>query len=300
MTNSETNRSTAAVAGRSGPDGEGRLGLPWRITIVFITVTVIWLLIGYVNQLAFGPGYERLGHVVNAVLATVLTVPAIVLARRSLDKRPLAGLGLPSLRTGWRSFLIGMGCYLIPAGIGLGVALILGWVEISLTTSLTDLMALLIGLVALVFLYEALPEELVFRGYIYRNLTTSFPRWIAVGGQALLFALWGVAIGAGPAVGRVVFFFVVAGVIGMIRAITGDIWACVGFHLAFQTVQQLFGGGWASDAFAVSSPQTLEQVVLGIIPLSLAILILEIVVRKDTDWRARDPEPDPIEEDRIK
>lgn len=297
MTNSDTNRSTAAVAGSSGPNGEGRLGVPWRVTIVFLTVTVIWLLIGYVNQLAFGPEYERLGHVVNAVLATVLTVPAIVLARRSLDKRPLAGLGLPSLQTGRRSFLIGMGCYLIPAGIGLGVALGFGWVEVSLTVSFTQLLVLLSGLVALVFLYEALPEELVFRGYIYRNLNTSFPRWIAVGGQAVLFALWGVAIGASPTVNGAVFFFFVAIVIGMIRAITGDVWACVGFHLAFQTIQQLFRGGWTANAFVVTAPQTLEQVVLGFIPISLAVLILEIVVRKDTDWRARDP--DPIEEDRF-
>ena len=81
----------------------------------------------------------------------------------------------------------------------------------------------------------------------------------------------------------------------MIRAITGDVWACVGFHLAFQTVLQLFSGGWAADAFAVSASQTLEQFVFGLIPISLAILVLEIIVCKDTDWRARDPEPAPIE-----
>lgn len=293
MSRSNLNRLSADEE-QSGSNG-GRLGVAWRITVVFIATALIWLFIGYVYQSVFGSGYDRLGHVINAVLATVLTVPVVVLARRFLDKRPLAGLGLSPLQVGWRSFFIGMGCYLIPAGIGLGAALVLGWVEISLTTSLSNFMALLIGLVVLVLLYEALPEELVFRGYIYRNLNMSLPRWIAVGGQALLFTLWGIAIGASLTVDRIVFFFLVAIVIGMIRAITGDVWACVGFHLAFQTVQQLFSGGWAADAFAVSAPQTLEQFVFGLIPISLAILVLEIIVRKDTDWRACAPESAPIE-----
>lgn len=298
MVEADSNRSAVVDGRRSGANDERRLGLFRRIAVVFVAVTLIWLLIVYVNQLSFGPGYARLGHGVNAVLATALAVPTIVLARRFLDKRPLAGLGLPPLRTGWRSLLIGMGCYLIPAGIGLVAVLSVGWVEISLDTSIANLVAVFFSLVVLVFLYEALPEELIFRGYIYRNLNTSFPRWSAVGGQAVLFSLWGIAIGATLTVNRVVFFFFVAIVIGMIRAITGDIWACIGFHLAFQTVQQLFGGAWAGDVFVVSAPETLEMVVFGLIPIALAVLTLEIIVRKETDWRARNPDTVPVERDR--
>ncbi len=43
----------------------------------------------------------------------------------------------------------------------------------------------------------------------------------------------------------------------------------------------------------------LKQVVLGIVPLSLAILISEIIVGKDTDWRAHGPEPVSVEEGRF-
>lgn len=43
-----------------------------------------------------------------------------------------------------------MACYRISAGIGLTGALALGWVEISLATSLPDLVALLFGLLCLV------------------------------------------------------------------------------------------------------------------------------------------------------
>lgn len=291
-TNDDSTSSRDTTDGnRPRRDAGRRIGLFWRIAIVFAGVTLIWLLIGYVNQTVFGPGYDRTAHVVNAVLATLLTVPLVVVARRGLDERPVAGLGFPSLRTGWRSLLLGMGCYLLPAGIGLTAVLALGRVEISLDTSIIELLPLLVGLIVLVLLYEALPEELVFRGYIYRNLAASVPRWSAVIGQAILFSLWAVAIGAAPGLERVTIFVFMAIVLGMIRVITGDVWACIGFHLAFQTVQQLFAGQWADDPFAVSDPGILEMIVFGLVPLSLAILVLELVVRDETDWRAHDPDP---------
>ncbi|GAB7019468.1 CPBP family glutamic-type intramembrane protease [Halostagnicola bangensis] len=155
------------------------------------------------SRAAFGAGYDRTGHVMSAVLATVLTVPVVVLARHVLDRRPWAGLGLSPLRSGWRSFLIGTACYLLPAAVGLTAVVALGWVEITLVASLSELLLLVASLMVLVFLYEAFPEELVFRGYLYRNLATAYPQRLAVGGQAVLFTLWAVAIGAAPTVERV-------------------------------------------------------------------------------------------------
>lgn len=80
------------------------------------------------------------------------------------------------------------------------------------------------------------------------------------------------------------------------RCKTGDVWACIGFHLAFQTVQQFFGGAWAGDALVVSTPGTLERIVFGLVPIALAVLVLELVVREDTDWGALDPDPVSIED----
>lgn len=288
MTNSSSERAAGADGDRPR-DTDRRLSLLWRVAIVFAAVTLIWLVILYGNRLAFGPDYDRTAHVVSAVLATALTLPVIVLARRFLDRRPWAGLGLTPLRSGWRSFLIGAACYLLPAAIGLTAVVALGVVEITVDASLVELLVLVGSLLVLAFLFEAFPEELVFRGYIYRNLTTAYPRWAAVGGQAVLFTLWGVAIGAAPTVGRVGVFLAVAAVIGAIRVITGDVWACIGFHLAFQTVQQLFaGGGWTGDPFVVSNPGTLEFVAFGIVPFAFALSVLELFVENDTDWRARE------------
>lgn len=299
VTNADRDRSSAS----GDPDGTSpqidsdRLGLPWRILLVFVGVTLIWLLIGYVNQTAFEPGYDQTGHVASAVIATLLTVPLIIFARRRVDGRPLSGLGLSPLRAAWRPLILGMGCYLLPAGLGLAAALSLGWVEISLEVSIPELLVVLVSLAVLVFLYEAFPEELVFRGYLYRNLNASIPRWAAVGGQAILFVAWAVAIGAAPTAERMFIFLFMAIVIGMIRAITGDVWVCIGFHLAFQTVQQLFGGQWAGNPFAVSDPGTLEMLAFGLIPLALAVSTLVLLVREETDWRAVDPDLAPAEAD---
>ncbi|GAB7019467.1 hypothetical protein [Halostagnicola bangensis] len=66
--------------------------------------------------------------------------------------------------------------------------------------------------------------------------------------------------------------------------ITGDVWACIGFHVTFQTVQQLFAGGWAGDAFVVTNPGTLEMIAFGIVPFALSLVVLELFVDTETDW----------------
>ena len=44
--------------------------------------------------------------------------------------------------------------------------------------------------------YEAFPEEITFRGYVYRNLNTRFPRWLALVLQVVMFVLAPIAVTA--------------------------------------------------------------------------------------------------------
>ena len=54
----------------------GRLGLFWRVVIVFLAVTLVWLFIVQVLGPFFGPAYSnRVGHVVRALLTSALAVP---------------------------------------------------------------------------------------------------------------------------------------------------------------------------------------------------------------------------------
>jgi membrane protease YdiL (CAAX protease family) len=142
-----------------------------------------------------------------------------------------------------------------------------------------------LALMLLVFLYEALPEEFVFRGYLYRNLATALPRWAAVLAQAGLFALFGLAVGAASTVDRVVLFFGFAVVQGAIRAVTDTLWAPIGFHLAFQTTEQIFGSSW--DAFTVSDLALLQEVALGLVPLLLGVPVIQLLWRSGAGRRLR-------------
>lgn len=268
---------------RTSPDS--RLALHWRILIVFAGTVLVWLFLYHGALL--GRDYDRPTHVARAVLTTVLIVPLVVAARRLLDRRPWTGLGLPSLRTGWRRLLLGMACWLIPAGIGFALCLGFGWVQISLRTSATDALRVAALLVVLVFLYEALPEELIFRGYLQRNLATRLPVWQAVIGQSMLFTLFGFLVGAATSLDRLLLFFVFALLLGGFRVATGDIWAGIGFHVAFQTVAQLFGDVGA--VFEVTGSDVLGVVAMGAIPFALGWTVIKRLHRDRLNWQAREP-----------
>lgn len=272
----------------------GRLNLFGRVAVVFLAVTLVWLFVTQGLGSFFGPAYpDRVGHAVRAVLTSALVVPLIFLARRYLDRRSWEGLRFTSLRTGWRWLLFGMVFWLVAAGLGLVVTVVLGWTRISLGTPSVGILLLFLYLPVLVFLYEALPEELIFRGYLYRNLSARYARWVSVLAQATLFTLWGAAIGAAGSVDRVVLFFTFSVALGILRVISGNLWATIGFHLAFQWVTQLVSAAVREGSLQIAEQPTLELVVFWFFPIVLGsiALIAASVVRGDADWRGHDPDP---------
>ncbi|MGW4464292.1 CPBP family intramembrane glutamic endopeptidase [Micromonospora sp. NPDC004704] len=271
--------------------GDRRIGLGWRVLIVLVAGVVIWRSVYGVAEWIFGSGYDRAGHVFRAVAITALVVPMVVLARRFLDRRPWAGLRLAPPSQGWRPLLVGAAAYLVPLPIGLAVVLGLGWATLSVHASVGEVVLSAAGLLLLVLLYEALPEELIFRGYLYRNLVTAVPAWLAVCAQAVLFSLFGLALGADA--GRAVIFLGFGFVLGLIRMVTGSLWAPIGFHLLFQTCAQLAGPDW--DLVTVTNRETLEIAALGTIPIGLGAVAIRLLHRHPAvDQTAREPDPAPI------
>ncbi len=280
--------SSQLVRGNLSGHGAALLPLIWRITIVFSAATCIWLFMHEIANTVFGTDYSRSSHTFRAVITSLLVIPLIVLARRFLDRRPWNGLGLSHFRIGWRPLLIGMICWLIPAVIGLVVCVALGWTEITLNEPIGNTLLLTFGLMLLVFIYEAFPEELIFRGYFYQNLATAMPRWLAVLGQAILFVLWGLANGGPNSIERSVLFFVAATILGVFRVVTGSVWASIGFHLAFQTTTQLFGT--IGNQFTISDPDTLSMFAFGVLPFATGISFLRMFYKSRPDWFNRESE----------
>ena len=174
---------------------------------------------------------------------------------------------------------------MVAAGLGLTLTLALGWARIAVSTPDAGIVLLALYLPLLVFFYEALPEELIFRGYFYRNLASRYALWLAVVLQAVLFTLFGAAVGAAGSVDRVILFFTFSIVLGILRVVTDSLWASIGFHLAFQWVTQLYSAAVRQGSLQVGGLEaqaTLDLVVFWIFPIVLGSIVLIVMstVRK--------------------
>lgn len=263
----------------------------FRVAVVWLALLVIWLCLGQLRAAFWGEGYSLPGHVMSALLATLLTVPLLIAARRWLDGGTLVGLGLALSPAAIKPFIVGALAFLIPSALGFALVIGLGWVAIAPTAPVAEILAFVPLLIVLVFLFEALPEELAFRGYVYSALAEKHTRIVAVLVQAVLFALWGaalwmIAVGGIP-LDRLVLFFAIGVVLGMVRVTTGSVWAAIGLHTAFQTVAQLVLH-LERGHFTIDNSRWVELLALGIIPFSFAVLLVSLVYRRPVVWRGRE------------
>lgn len=261
-----------------------------RVGLVWVAMVAIWLLLFLLREVIWGTGpggYSIGGHVTSAVLASLLAVPMVVVARRVLDGETVKSLGLDlSLSAVWY-FMSGALAFLLPSALGFAIVIGMGWTSVTPIAPIAEIALFVPALIGLVFIYEALPEELAFRGYIQVNLQSRLRYWGAIVAQAVLFALWGAALwtittGAG-APDRLVMFFFIALVLGMVRAATGSVWTSIGLHVAFQTVAQLLLNTERGH-FSVEGVAMLQLVAIGVVPFSLAVLVVEVLNR-----RAKEP-----------
>lgn len=292
--NQHSSPSEDAVHDRRNHKDESRPTLFWRTAIVFIVVVLIWLVVGEGLGSLSGSAYaDRVGHAIRAVVTSVLVVPLIFFGRRYLDRRPWKGLHLISLRVGWRSALFGAAFWLVAAGLGAMVTLTLGWARIDVGAPSVEIILLALYLPVLVFLYEAFPEELIFRGYFYRNLADRYARWVAIVGQAGLFTLFGIAIGASGSVDRIILFFTFSSILGVLRVITDNLWTSIGFHLAFQWVAQFTAAAVRDGFVQIEGQPMLELVAFWLFPIVFGciVLVAASVRRGHTSWREPDPDP---------
>ena len=160
----------------------------------------------------------------------------------------------------------------IPAAVALIGAVLLGWAEVAVPAPAGEALLKLTALIALVFLSEALPEELIFRGYIQSRLMALTGPWGGVLLQAAIFTLFAYLIGAAPDPMQLGFIAGFGAALGVLRAATGSVWASMGFHLVFIAIQQGSGGGWALVSLGMAP--MIQQIALAIVPISVVIAVL--------------------------
>nr|NLD41138.1 CPBP family intramembrane metalloprotease [Actinomycetales bacterium] len=274
-----------------------QLPLVTRLFVVSAGALAIWLSMTALGTVVWGEETPLERHLANALWVFVLACLLVILARLFLDRRTVETLGLIRGRTALRDLLYGALTFLVPAVMGLAVAMAAGWLQITIDATPSESVGALLLVIALVLAYEAVPEELVFRGYIHRNLTAAMAPWLAVLVQALLFTafgtfLWVVTAGWGVFVERLMLFFGMGVVLGCIRHISGSLWAAIGFHLAFQVVMQAALGG-RYLAVSVSNPQVFT-IATAVVAFVAATALAGFMWRGEQNWTQ--PEPDAVPE----
>ena len=214
------------------PD-EPRLRAGWRLFLHLLLIIPIGMLTGAAFKVLFPfwNGGALQGQLINLVVMT----GSVYIARRWLDKRPFASLGLEVSPQMWKDLLIGIAITFVQMGFIYAVMYALGWItfegfawEFESASSVTS------GLVGMlvVFILVGWNEELLSRGYQLQNLAAGINLFWGVVISSAVFgilhlgnpnATWISAVG--------IFFAGIYLAYGYTR--TKQLWLPIGLHIGW-------------------------------------------------------------------
>ncbi|NVK52847.1 MAG: CPBP family intramembrane metalloprotease [Flavobacteriaceae bacterium] len=223
-----------------------------RIMIALLVLLVSMILaITIVSSLADNLTIDR--YLLQGLILSSLIITSIWFIRTKLDKRHPHSIGVGILSQALLKFGLGLGLFLIPITITIITTILFDWATITFNT--VTLMPILVSVLAIV-LFEAIPEEFIFRGYIYSNLNTIFKRWKASLITIGLFIAFpiiivqiqrvlGIEVQIGNASAITLKYLITLLLFSLfvqyLRVLTNSIWAGVGFHLFIVFMNRLMG-----------------------------------------------------------
>jgi len=229
-----------------------RVAAAWGLGLVALT-TAGWIGRQLAASLGGGP---RLRALLPALVMSGIVLAGVWWLRTRRDRRALEGLGLQGGARAAMYFAIGSGLILVPTILTVACTAAFGWATLSVNDA-PGIATISAMAVAAAFFGEALPEEVLFRGYIYRTLNTSMRRWTAGVATSVLFVLapvvsalvqqhlLGMDVRLGNAshltAGYVTAVFVLGCIQQYLRILTNSTWTCVGFHLVFLLANRIVG-----------------------------------------------------------
>ena len=245
---------------------------------------------------------ESLRYSSQAILMAGLVFFGIQLMRIKFDKSQRIHIGFGRFQPSVLKFILGLGLITVPIALTIGIMLIFGWGNVNFNFSGVSLSAIAIGM-GTVFLFEALPEELLFRGYIYSQLNTKVKRWKSAVFTICLFAIlpvavhifqtviFGLNINFGgnstitPSFLITLIFF--GAFTQYLRILTGSIWTSIGFHLIFVYMNQLIGVESTNlIQFTDLTNETPAQITLIVLLLIVFVVLLAYprLVKRKLGW----------------
>jgi len=311
---SEDRDEAAALASDPRLDAQTRRPQSWirAVAVALLAWVVVGaglgVAIGIADAVAKATGAGLLGKVVlQAVLMSALVVPAVVLLRRKVDRRSLVSLGL-SRRVG-PPIALGVGVGAVTGAAVWVPAALLGWIRVDGVDLAAFAGFLLLNGVVLA-LYEAIPEELALRGYMWTNLRDGTGLVVATLLTTALFPAIGVVIESGrwilrtiagsdtgaftpvPDGNDAIVYVLQLGLFGLALVaarripMEGALLIAMAFHWTQLTVTRMLLGGmdWASSGWDVAFVEP-DAIALVLVHIVLAGIVF-VAVRWRRERRA--------------
>ena len=282
----------------------GRKKVSSRITIAWIIGLLALGLAGWLGQALRNSEFDSfLSHVLQALVMSGIVITGVWYLRKKFDRGTPQSIGLESIKKSLLKFGLGMGLILVPLILTLTLVAIFDWGTITFNAD-QDTLVNILGGMAIVLTFEALPEELLFRGYIYSNLNARHKRWLAALMTIGLFALLPVLlyplqkyvlgmemeIGGSDTltVGYVINMIFFGAFVQYLRILTGSVWTGIGFHLIFVYMNHLIGLDATSfiQLSEIESEQPMQiTLIISILVIFIGLLLYPRLSKRRIGWK---------------
>lgn len=213
-----------------------------RVLLMVIPYFVLVSIFQVVGMLLAGKNLMDLSEpdtpiqtLIVSIFSMIGTLLIIWIFMKYVDKEKFINLGL-HFKNRKKDFIVGIGLGILVMGIGYELLLFLN--EISFDKIVFEPINILISIA--LFTCVSIMEELLFRGYILRNLMISFNKYAALIVSSVLFSL---IHGMNPNVDAFSLFniFLAGILLGISYIYTKNLWFPIGLHLSWNLFQTLFG-----------------------------------------------------------
>ncbi|WP_435741806.1 lysostaphin resistance A-like protein [Nocardioides sp. SYSU DS0663] len=171
------------------------------------------------------------------------------------------------------TFSAGLLTWLLPAAAAFAILGLAG-APLTLHGSAGDAIAISALLFGAVLLSEAVPEEIVFRGYVIGVVRERLPAWWSIVVQAALFTGFAVVLRGFTGIADLSMFLGMGGALGYLRIVSGSVWTAVGFHAAFQTGSQLV---LTQEVVSFSGSPASAMLALGAVPFATGVIAFSLL-----------------------
>lgn len=186
---------------------------------------------------------EWIWQCTQAIIFTTVILFLLMYLQKKMQIDIWSFIRLQSFKQNYLYFLLGLMIPIFLVAIGAIIAHFSGLITIQGLHFSTNLILLILLNTGIAFLFEAFPEEVMLRGFLYSTLRLRFGRVMSVFLQTILFVLFPIGVTVLESLFRsgpmeitpdyVILIFLFGISLQLMRLITNNLWTSIGFHLAY-------------------------------------------------------------------